>query len=156
KYRVHEQILPGLRQIGGQMRWADVVIHHIGYQEPALRARKLQRDLRLLQMDNAEEPDDPFTLFNLGSVYLELDRTAEALPLLQRSLERSAKADSIVRKLYALIAICERRLHHAKEALAVCLDGRWHYPHDVELLFQEAMARRELGDLAGAEAAYLR
>src|SRR5207245_130963 len=156
KYRVHEQILPGLRQIGSDMRWADVAIYHAGYQDPALRARKRERDLRLLDMENAEQPDDPFTLFNLGSVYLDLERPADALPPLQRSLERSATGDSIVRKLYALIAVCRRRLHQTKEALAVCLEGRWHYPDDVELLFQEAMARRDLGDLAGAEAAYQR
>ena len=78
------------------------------------------------------------------------------MPLLQRSLKRSATGDSIVRKLYALIAVCQRRLHQTREALAVCQEGLWHYPQDVELLFQEAMARRDLGDLAGAEAAYQR
>src|SRR5262249_28307354 len=33
QYRVHEQILPAVRQLGGEVRWADVVIHHLGYQD---------------------------------------------------------------------------------------------------------------------------
>src|SRR5262249_59406800 len=103
QYRVHEQVLPALRQLGAAVRWADVVIHHTGYQDPALRGRKLQRDLRLLHLEDAEHPGDPFTLFNLGSVYQELGRQGEAIPLLRRSLERSHPADSIVRELYALI-----------------------------------------------------
>jgi GT2 family glycosyltransferase/Flp pilus assembly protein TadD len=152
QYRVHEQILPAIRRQGGQVRWTDVVIHHCGYQDPALRGRKLQRDLRLLHLENDERPDDPFTLFNLGSVYQELGRHAEALPLLRRSLERSHPRDSIVRKLYALIAAGHRGLGQLPEALAACQEGRRHYPDDAELLFAEGVLRLGRDDLAGAEA----
>jgi tetratricopeptide (TPR) repeat protein len=156
KYRVHEQILPAVRAQGGEVRWADVVIRHVGYQDPALRHRKLERDLGLLRREVADQPDDPFTLFNLGSVYQELGRTAEALPILQRSLALSHPTDSIVRKLYALIVACHRRLRQPKEALSACRAGRGIYPDDVELLFQEGLVLRELGDPAGAEACLLR
>jgi hypothetical protein len=43
---VHEQILPAVRQRGGEVRWADVVIQHVGYQDAALRRRKPEGDLR--------------------------------------------------------------------------------------------------------------
>ncbi len=156
KYRVHEQILPSIRQLGGDVRWTEVVIQHVGYQDPALRQRKLERDVRLLRLEDHEHPDDPFTLFNLGSVYLELQRPAEALPLLQRSLDRSHPTDSIVRKLYVLIIQCQRQLGQPAAALAACQDGRAVYPDDGELLFQEGLVRRELGDGRGAEACLLR
>jgi GT2 family glycosyltransferase/tetratricopeptide (TPR) repeat protein len=156
RYRVHEQILPAVREHGGAVRWSDVVIHHTGYLDPALRGRKLERDLRLLRLQQEEQPDEPFTLFNLGSVYNELNRPEEALPLLRRSLERSQPTDSIVRKLYALIAQCHRQLYQPRAALAVCREGRGHYPDDPELLFQEGMILRYLGDLAGAEACWVR
>ena len=116
---MHEQILPAVRASGGQVRWADVIVHHTGYQDRALRQRKLQRDLRLLELERDEQPDDPFTLFNLGSIQTELGRHAEALPLLRRSLERSHAQDSIVRKLYSLIASCHRRLGQPQEAQRV-------------------------------------
>jgi glycosyltransferase involved in cell wall biosynthesis len=156
EYRVHEQILPSIRRTGGEVRWSDVVIRHVGYCDPALRRRKLERDVRLLRLEDAARPDDPFTLFNLGSVYYELGQVSEALPLLKRSLARSAPRDSIVRKLYALIAQGHRRLGQGAEALAACREGRAHYPDDAELLFQEGLAARDLGDRAGAEACLLR
>src|SRR5262249_41280693 len=64
EYRVHEQILPSVRRRGGQVRQAPVIIQHTGYQDPSLRGRKLQRDLRLLQLDLQDHPDEPFILFN--------------------------------------------------------------------------------------------
>jgi glycosyltransferase involved in cell wall biosynthesis len=83
KYRVHEQILGALRAAQTHVRWADVLIRHVGYQDPTLRHRKLGRDLHLLHLDMQERPDDPFLLFNLGSVYQEMGRPAEALSLLE-------------------------------------------------------------------------
>jgi glycosyltransferase involved in cell wall biosynthesis len=154
RYRVHEQILPALRRTGVDLRRSDVVIQHAGHEDPGLRRRKLERDLRLLLMENDERPDDPFTLFNLGSLYREIDRPAEALPLLRRSLERSRSRDSIVPKLHALIAGCLRRLGRLREALDACRAGRQQAPDD-ELLFLEALILRELGDAAGAEATLL-
>jgi tetratricopeptide (TPR) repeat protein len=156
KYRVHEQILPALRAGGGQIRWADVTIHHAGYQDGPLRRRKLDRDLRLLHLEDADNPDDPFTLFNLGSVYQELGDFARAVPLLRRSLARSQPQDSIVRKLYALIVQAHRQMGQAGEAAAACAEGRVYYPDDTELLFLEALIHREQGNLAAAEAALLR
>jgi tetratricopeptide (TPR) repeat protein len=105
-----------------------------------------------LHREDAEKPDEPFTLFNLGQVYYELGRAAEALPRLRRSLERSHPQDSIVRKLYALIACCHRALGQPAEALAACQAGRVHYPEDAELLFTERVLRWGQGDLARAKA----
>jgi GT2 family glycosyltransferase/tetratricopeptide (TPR) repeat protein len=150
QYRVHEQILPAIRACGGEVRFADVVIRHSGYCDTALRQKKLERDLRLLRLEEAEQPHDPFTLFNLGAITQELGRHAEAIPLLRQSLERSQPSDSIVRKLYALMASCHRALGQRPEALQACAQGRQHYPDDIELLFQEGILRREEGDLEGA------
>ena len=152
EYRVHEQILAAVRRAGSEIRFTDVAVHHTGYCDQALRRRKLERDLRLLNLDQAERPDDPFTLFNLGSVYQELGRHAEAIPRLRRSLEHSVPADSITHKLYALIAVCHRALGQVSDALAVCQEGRQHYPDDIELLFVEGILRGELGDQKAAAA----
>jgi tetratricopeptide (TPR) repeat protein len=156
RYRVHEQILPAVRRQGGEVRWTDVVIHHTGYQDAAVRAVKLQRDLRLLTLENADHPDEPFTLFNLGSVSQELGQPAAAVPLLRRSLELSHPNDSIVRKLYALLARCHRQLGQPAEALAACRAGLGHYPEDAELLFLEGVLLRQQGNRAGAEAVWQR
>jgi glycosyltransferase involved in cell wall biosynthesis len=156
RYRVHEQILPAVRAAGGDVRWADAVVFHTGYQDPDLRRRKLGRDLRLLRLEESEQPDEAFTLFNLGSVTQELGNHAEALGYLRRSLARSHPNDSIVRKLYALIASCHRTLKQSAEAEAACEEGLRVCPGDSELLYIHALLRREHRDLPGAEASLLR
>jgi tetratricopeptide (TPR) repeat protein len=154
EFRVHEQILGSVRRMGGTPRFTDIVICHTGYQDAKLRQRKSQRDLRLLEMEYTEQPDHPFTLFNLGSSYLELQRAAEALPLLEMSLARSETGDSIVRKLHYLIVQCYRQMKEPAKALDACQRGRTHYANDAELLAQEAILRGEQNDFAGAEACY--
>ncbi len=157
QYRVHEQILSAIKRAGGEVRWSDVVIHHTGYQDPALRRKKLERDLRLVQLDHKDHPDDPFILFNLGSILMELGdrdgpaKVVEAIPLLRKSLELSHPTDSIVRKLYALLTNAHRRLGDPNPALASCRTGRARFPDDPELLFLEAIILREHGDLNSAE-----
>ena len=150
EHRVHEQILPAIRRQGGDVRWSGVVVQHAGYQDATVRKKKLQRDLRLLKQEHAELGDHPFTLFNLGSVHQEQGDYAAALHCLRRSLELSHPSDSIVRKLYALIVHCLRTQGQLKEALAACLEGRRLYPDDAELLFSEALLRRDQQDLDGA------
>jgi glycosyltransferase involved in cell wall biosynthesis len=156
KYRVHEQILPAIRALKGTVRFTDIVINHTGYLDPEHLQRKQQRNLHLLELERIEQPDEPFTLFNMGFSYLELHRPAEALPLLRRSLELCRPNASIVRKLYALIAYCHRAMRQSLEALAACRAGLVHYPADVELQFLHGDLLAEQGDAAGAEEVLLR
>ncbi|HEY7156602.1 MAG TPA: tetratricopeptide repeat protein [Gemmataceae bacterium] len=150
EYRVHEQILPSLRKAGHAVRFTDIAIEHSGYLDPALRHRKLERNLRLLHLEHAERPNDAFTLFNLGWAYADLGRCAEAIPLLQESLRHSHPADSITPKLYTLLAQCHRRLGQRAEAWAACQAGNARCPDDAELLFLKGQMCHERGDRAAA------
>ena len=49
----------------------------------AAQERKLERDLRLLQLELAERPEHPFTLFNLGMTHVHSGRFAEAADYLR-------------------------------------------------------------------------
>ncbi len=156
KYRVHEQILPALRAANIPVKWSEVIVDHVGYVDPAVRKRKLGRDTKLLEKELADHPEDPFALFNLGSVYQEVGDVAKAEPLLVESLRRSHPSDSIVRKLYALIAQCRWRANRPVDALAAVAEGRGHYPDDAELLFLEGMFQEASGNIAAAEMALRR
>jgi glycosyltransferase involved in cell wall biosynthesis len=155
-YAVHEQILPGLRRFGVPVRWSDVTVRHTGYTDAPLRNRKLERDEAILQAELAERPDDPFVLFNLGSIAIECADWRTALIHLRRSLALSGPDDSITRKLYALIARAHQLLGEPSAALGACAEGLAVDPDDAELLFREAVIRRHLGDNRGAEACWPR
>jgi GT2 family glycosyltransferase/tetratricopeptide (TPR) repeat protein len=155
-YRIHEQTLPAVLRLGGHVRWTDVVVDHVGYQQVGARRSKLERNLRLLEMDKADRPDDPFTLFNLGWTLLDLGRTEEGLPCLQRALERSSPDSSIVRKLYHLVALGHKQMGQKQEARDICRKGLERFPDDSELLLEEAMMMLEAKETSPAEANLLR
>jgi len=150
-YRVHEQILPALRRANVPVHWTDVVVRHTGYTDRALRARKLDRDIKILREELAERPDDPFVLFNLGAIGIERQDWQQSLDYLRHSLANSAPADSITRKLYALIARAHQMLGEPQQAISACAAGLALNPDDAELLFREAIVRRQIGDHGGAE-----
>jgi glycosyltransferase involved in cell wall biosynthesis len=155
-YRVHEQILPALRRANVTVRWTDITVRHTGYTDPALRERKLQRDSKILEEDLAERPDDPFVLFNLGSIAMERKDWKAALNHLNRSLAGSAPTDSVTRKLFAFIARAHQMRGDFTAALQVCADGLRLDPNDAELLFRQAVLYRSSGHPAEAEACWRR
>jgi glycosyltransferase involved in cell wall biosynthesis/tetratricopeptide (TPR) repeat protein len=155
-YRIHEQILPALRNTNAKVGWSGVTVRHVGYIDATVRKRKLQRDVRLLQLDVQDHPEDPFTLFNLGSVYSEMGDYKAAIAALEKSLARSHPKDSIVRKLYALLTQCHLRAGDRTKSAAACMAGRQVYPDDAELLFLGGGLAREGGDLQTAEQLYRR
>ena len=153
-YRVHEQILPALRRAGIPDRWTDIVIRHTGYTDRALRARKLQRDEKILLEELEERPKDPFVLFNLGSIAIEREDWQAAIHYLEASLAGSAAEDSITRKLYALISRAHQGLGDTLAALAVCGQGLEVDPQDAELWFRKAFVHRQRGEHESAEACW--
>ncbi len=151
EYRIHEQILPAVRRRGGEVRWTDIIIEHVGYMNDNVRGEKLKRNIRLLRLDEAERPFDSFTLFNLGWTLLDLGEVEESLLRLHRSLERAAPDSSILRKIYVLLTQAYRQKQLLPRALEMCRQGRCRCPDDLELPFEEALLLRDMGDLAGAE-----
>jgi tetratricopeptide (TPR) repeat protein len=156
QYRVHEQILPALLDRGTEIRQTEITIDHFGYQDANLVSSKVERNLRLLQLDNAEHPDNPFILFYLGFAYLDLGKAGQALPLLRRSLELAPPNDPFVRKLFAVLARAQGKLGQRPDALATLREGRAHFTDDPELLFVEGVLLAEEGNFAEAEACLVR
>jgi hypothetical protein len=101
-----EQTLPAVNRVGGAVRWTDIIVDRVGYQDVSVRRGKLERNLALLELDHADMPDDAFTLFNLGWALMDLGRTQEALG--GRSLEKSTPDSSIICKLFYPIAVVRR------------------------------------------------
>jgi tetratricopeptide (TPR) repeat protein len=145
--RVHEELVPGDAQPRIEMRTSDLIVRHVGYEDPARRKQKLHRDLRLLQLDYAVNPDDPLTLFHLAWEHLELGNFTQTARFARRGLSRNPDLP----KLYSLLAQAQSRLNQKQQALATCNQGLLRIPDDLELLYFRGVLQGELGDLAGAE-----
>ena len=146
EYRVHEQVRFGHGVPKDWLRSTDIVIHHVGLQDIHLRKKKLERNLRLLEMEYQQRPTDPFILFYLGSTYLEKNAPQKALGFLQAGLDLAEPTDVLTRKFYALIAQCYRLLEKHEEARQICQSGLGIFPRDSEILFQKGLALQKLGN----------
>jgi tetratricopeptide (TPR) repeat protein len=153
--RIHEQVLIPIRRVGGTVAWTDIfVVHANADQSPEGRARKIERDLRILQLDHHDRPDHPFVLFNLGMTLAEAGRHEEAIGFLWQSIGRAGDDDSHVRKTYALLVSCYRQLGRHVTAWETCLKGLKQFPDDPELRFHQATMLRDFGNLPDAARAY--
>jgi len=150
-YRVHEQVLPALQRAGHQVHRTDILITHTGYQDYSKQAGKTERNLRLLLLDQADRPDDPFTLFNLGLTYSRLRAHAAAVDPLLRSLKVLAPDSPLRPKATAALVRSYDRLGRGEEASAICSTARMQFPEDLELLGLDGSLRLARGDEAGAE-----
>jgi tetratricopeptide (TPR) repeat protein len=155
--RIHEQVLPAIRRLGGEVEFTDIFVVHSGSDRSAAgRQRKLQRDLHLLRLDTGDRPDHPFVLFNLGMTLADAGEHMQAVDALGRSLLVSSPQDSHVRKAYALAVASLMQLGRHAAAAEVCRKGFALFPQDPEILFRKAMVAHQLGKLEEAEQAYLK
>jgi tetratricopeptide (TPR) repeat protein len=154
--RIHEQVLPAIRRLGGEIGWSDVRITHSGADRSiAGQRRKHERDLRLLELELADRPDDSFALFNAGMTLLAMGAPERALPQLCRSLQLVAPGESHFAKIYALLVQTYAALGRRETALKTCLQGLRTFPDDPELLFRRGSLAQSFGRLDEAEQAFL-
>ncbi len=154
--RIHEQILPAIRAGGGDVAWTELYVVHSGSdQSRAAQAKKLERDLRILERELVERPEHPFTLFNLGMTHTHASQYERAVDYLERGIARSGPDESHLRKAFALLVYSLMRLRRHPEAFEACKRGRLMFPRDVELRFREGVLLHEVGRLDEARQAYV-
>ncbi|MCG8510953.1 MAG: glycosyltransferase, partial [Rhodospirillales bacterium] len=155
--RIHEQVLPSIRQMGGEIGWTDVHVHHSGADySPEGRARKIKRDLRILAKDLADRPCHPFVLFNLGMTYECAGNSASAVGYLTECIEFSHTGESHLRKAYVYLVNAYERLGQFAEARKRCWEGLGRYPDDAELAFRLGQILMRSRDWREALAAFQR
>ena len=72
-------------------------------------------------MDYATDPDNPVTLFLLGTTYMRIGQPHQALAHLLKSLQLVQTRGDWVRRLYALIVDALLRLGRREEAFGMPL-----------------------------------
>ena len=153
--RIHEQILPSLRAIGGQIARLDAVVMHSGYDTSTQgQANKRVRDYKLLKLDLEERPNHPFVLFNLGMTDHYTNEHETAVEWLQQSIAVASPDESHVRKAYALVAVSLRLLGRHHDSLDALEAGLATVGDDAELRFQAGLLLTEMGRYEEARSYY--
>jgi tetratricopeptide (TPR) repeat protein len=147
--RVHEQILPALQATGCALRDTGVAIHHVGYQDHALFLGKIERNLRLLELEYASRPPDGWYFYQRGGALFDLRRFAEAIVSLHLAVALAA-ADGVPRIHALLAAAYAHEQPRLDEALAEVRRGRARCPTDPELMLLEAQVLAATGDYVAA------
>lgn len=153
--RIHEQILPSIRRLDGEIGWTDIFVTHSGSDTSvAGRKRKLDRDLRLLKLDLADRPDHPFVLFNFGMTFNDMGQHAEAVYWLRRSLAFSLPQESHVRKCYAILIQSLAEVGAVSQAILTVEQSLKLFPDDPELWFRKGLLSQNSGQFDEAIHAY--
>lgn len=153
--RIHEQILPAISRAGGDTAWTDIFVVHANYDHtPQGQRKKLERDLRLLYLELQQQPDHPFTLYNLGMTYADQGDCAQAIQFLQRSIACAGPGETHLRKAYALLVYSYGQVGASDAAWETCQRGLQFFPEDVELRFRQAILLHDAGRLQEAAQVY--
>jgi GT2 family glycosyltransferase/tetratricopeptide (TPR) repeat protein/2-polyprenyl-3-methyl-5-hydroxy-6-metoxy-1,4-benzoquinol methylase len=154
-HRIHEQILPAISAVGGDVVMTDLYVTHSGYDHtPEGQAKKLDRDLRILNKELEERPNHPFTLFNLGMTYADVRNWQKAVGYLEQSLENCRPTSTHLRKVYALLVCCYTHLGDSGRAWEACEQGLRRFPLDLELRSRRASLLVDQERLAEAAHAF--
>ena len=139
--RVHEQIAPSAARSGAILRRTEIAILHYGYDNEVIRRAKIDRNLRLLELQNAEQPDNGHTLFYLGMTYGLAQRPGDAADCLHRALELLPPRSPFRPRSYLMLADCWRLQGDLSRAAALCQNALALYPEDDGLarLMQELL-----------------
>lgn len=142
--RVHEHLQPDPTPWGYTSIRSDIRIDHLGYQDAALRHRKLRRDIRLLRMDYAVDPDNCSTVLHLGLAYAELGNHAAARQQLHRVLASDGGEWIAMERIYRVLADLSLREGQLAEALRTLDCGLARFPQHSALLYSQACIFMEM------------
>jgi tetratricopeptide (TPR) repeat protein len=138
QYRVHEQLLPCLQQLGYEVCWPGIRIDHEGYADHELWRSKALRNLRLCRVEYAVAPDDAAVLFHLGKELVRLGNPREALGYLLKCLRRVRPISAWVARIYGEAVAALNALGRKQEALQMAQQGLEHFGSSAALLFAKA------------------
>lgn len=149
--RIHEQVAPSLRALGGRIVRSRVEILHLGYATPD--DAKLTRNRGLLALELEERPDDAFALFNLGLTLESQEKWTEAKGALQRALASQANPLDPTLRAVAWAKLAETALAQGQwtEALTASRHAQEEAGELHIARFTEGRAVFELGDIQGAQ-----
>jgi glycosyltransferase involved in cell wall biosynthesis len=148
--RIHEQLC--FRGKAPRVIQTDLVILHIGYAPEFIQSRnKTERNLRLLEMDLADSPTDPYLHFQIGQTLYVMKDYASAVASFEAALRLLEAQDAAVAEVAYLPTIYQQEayafvyLGDLDSALRTISAGIDLFPDYTDLYFVYGIALLELG-----------
>lgn len=144
---IHEQITSeNAGNLSGRFTTLDVTVHHFGYLDDVVKRKdKRKRNLPLLEKQLQENPDEPFTLFNMGNEHLSLKDYQKAISYYEASLGKLGdRRMAFGPHLYLRMVTCYAALGQHEKALRIIREGLSVYPRCTDLVFLRADIERNL------------
>lgn len=83
--RIHEQIRPSIENSGYKVIESDITIIHTGYQNT--NKDKLLRNLKLLELEVSESPNDKWLKYHLGETHFSIGNFEQAYEIYQNCVD---------------------------------------------------------------------
>ena len=86
--KIHEQILPSINRLNGEVLKSDIIIEHFGYRiSEEKRNERLNRNVNIQKSVLKETPDDAFMHFYLAKTYRLMGKDADAIKEFEKVIE---------------------------------------------------------------------
>jgi len=128
---IHEQIVSdSYEKLSARFTPLNAVVHHYGYLDQIVREKqKRRRNIPILEKQLAENPHEPFTLFNMGNEYLSLRDYQAALQYYEQALGKlENRRIAFVPHLFFRKISCHVHLGDHRQALRAVEEGLREYP----------------------------
>ncbi|HZK79434.1 MAG TPA: glycosyltransferase family 2 protein, partial [Humisphaera sp.] len=155
--RIHERIMPAPGAAAVEMVQTDVTIYHSGYADTQERARKIQRNARLIEREYLLDPDDALTLYYLARQRMWQGRYSESIHLAKRSVENDpSDMLSTTPHCFVMAADCEFKLKRLEKAVELTRQGLDRFPENLAIIYQRGCFLSDLKQMREAAACLAR
>ena len=137
KGKIHEQIANKDESvISNNFSNENILLHHYGYSQEVLKDKdKRLRNIPILLDMLKENPNDSFTLFNLGNEYLAKNDIVKALEYYDLSYRNINMTQHYAIHLYYRIAVCYQNIKDYAKAIKFVNEALQYYSPNVDFEF---------------------
>lgn len=142
--RIHEQISPSLVEQGGEERFSNITIDHLGYDQAEVdQSAKAQRNLKLLLQMVRENPQSGYAHYQLAQQYGLMDKHQKAYKHFKVAHRMQQFAPPMRASLLNTMAETCFKLNRKNQAQSLCRESLQLMPEQVGahlLLYRIALA----------------
>ncbi len=144
---IHEQIMRTdnkTEPINKLFAVTDIGVHHLGYLDDVAKKKdKRNRNIPILEKELEKDPQNPFTLFNLGNEYMALKDYRKAISIFGSAKMKYNPHEAYAPHLLFRMAMCYYTLRMFDNAAAVLGEGLSVYSGCTDMMYLKGLVFME-------------